>query len=102
MELKAANKRELEDAEAKLASARMDEICIEEVLDFCERILCNVPMLWRDLHARFTAETAEGSLSRRTRLRRPIRLWNRHNLYVFQSLKRRFRGEKRFGSANGN
>jgi hypothetical protein len=26
----------------------MDEICIEEVLDFCERILCNVSLLWKD------------------------------------------------------
>jgi hypothetical protein len=47
LELEQANKSELEEAESKLATARMDEICIEEVLDFCERLLCDVPMLWR-------------------------------------------------------
>jgi hypothetical protein len=26
----------------------MDEIKIEEVLEFCERVLCNVPMLWKE------------------------------------------------------
>jgi site-specific DNA recombinase len=48
MELREANKAELQDEESKLESARMDEIRIEEVLDFCERLLCDVPMIWRD------------------------------------------------------
>jgi hypothetical protein len=26
----------------------MDEIKIDEVLEFCERVLCNVPMLWNE------------------------------------------------------
>jgi hypothetical protein len=46
LELEQANKIELQEAESKLATARMDEICIEEVLDFCERLLTDVPMLW--------------------------------------------------------
>lgn len=25
----------------------MDEIKIDEVLEFCERVACNVPMLWK-------------------------------------------------------
>jgi hypothetical protein len=35
-------------AECKLDSARIDEIKIVEVLEFGERVLCNVPMLWRE------------------------------------------------------
>jgi hypothetical protein len=26
----------------------MDEIKVDEVLEFCERVLCNVPMLWKE------------------------------------------------------
>jgi hypothetical protein len=26
----------------------MDEIKIDEVLEFCEPVLCNVPMLWKE------------------------------------------------------
>lgn len=26
----------------------MDEIKIDEVLDFCEQVLCNVPRLWKE------------------------------------------------------
>jgi hypothetical protein len=26
----------------------MDEIKIDEVLEFCERVLCNVPLLWKE------------------------------------------------------
>jgi hypothetical protein len=36
------------DAECKLDSARIDEIKIDEVLEFCERVLCNVPLLWKE------------------------------------------------------
>lgn len=31
----------------RISAARMDEIKIDEVLEFCERMLCNVPMLWK-------------------------------------------------------
>jgi hypothetical protein len=41
-------KAETTEAECKLDSARMDEIKIDEVLEFCERVLCNVPMLWKE------------------------------------------------------
>jgi hypothetical protein len=36
------------EAECRLDSARMDEIKIDEVLEFRERILCNVPMLGKE------------------------------------------------------
>ena len=39
---------ETTEAECKLDSARMDEIQIDEVLEFCERVLSNVPMLWKE------------------------------------------------------
>jgi site-specific DNA recombinase len=48
MELKAALDAETTEAECKLDSARMDEIKVDEVLEFCERVLCNVPMLWKE------------------------------------------------------
>jgi hypothetical protein len=48
VEVKAALDAETTEAECKLSSARMDEIEIDEVLQFCERVLGNVPMLWRD------------------------------------------------------
>jgi hypothetical protein len=48
LELKAALDAETMEVECKLDSARMDEIKIDEVLEFCERVLCNVPMLWKE------------------------------------------------------
>ena len=47
MELKAELDAEATEAAYKLDSARMDEIKIDEVPEFCERVLCNVPMLWK-------------------------------------------------------
>lgn len=38
----------LDPTECKLDFARMDEIKIDEVLEFCEQVLRNVPMLWRE------------------------------------------------------
>jgi hypothetical protein len=46
--LKAALEAETTEAECKLDSARMNEIKVDEVLEFCERVLCNVPMLWSE------------------------------------------------------
>jgi hypothetical protein len=48
MELKAALDAETIEAECKLDSARRDEIKVDEVLEFCERMLCNVPMFWSE------------------------------------------------------
>jgi site-specific DNA recombinase len=48
LELKAELDAETMEAECKHDSARMDEIKVDEVLEFCERVLCNVPMLWRE------------------------------------------------------
>jgi hypothetical protein len=39
MELKVALDAETTEAERKLDSARMDEIKVDEVLEFCERVL---------------------------------------------------------------
>jgi hypothetical protein len=47
-ELKAALEEESMQAELELSSARLDEIKVDEVLEFCERLLCNVPMMWKD------------------------------------------------------
>jgi hypothetical protein len=49
VEVKAALDAETAEAECKLSSARMDEIEIDEVLQFCERVLGNVPMPWKGL-----------------------------------------------------
>jgi hypothetical protein len=48
VELKAALDAETAEAECKLDSARMDEIKVDEVLEFGERVLCNVPLLWKE------------------------------------------------------
>jgi site-specific DNA recombinase len=48
LELKAELDAETMKAEFKIDSARMDEIKVDEVLEFCERVLCNVPMLWKE------------------------------------------------------
>jgi hypothetical protein len=42
--------------------ARMDEIKIDEVLEFCERVLCNVPMLWKECSLDQPTEIAASSL----------------------------------------
>jgi hypothetical protein len=42
----------------------MDEIKIDEVLEFYKRVLGNVPMPWKGLQPRSTAEIAASPLSR--------------------------------------
>jgi hypothetical protein len=48
MELKAALDAETTEADCKLDSARIDEVKIDELLEFCEQVLCNVPTLWNE------------------------------------------------------
>jgi hypothetical protein len=52
------------EAECRLESARIDEIKIDEVLDFYERVLCNVPMLWKECNLDQPTEIAASPLSK--------------------------------------
>jgi hypothetical protein len=88
-------------SECKLSSARMNEIKIDEVLQFCERMLCNVPTLWKGC-----------SFDQQQRLQQVLFPWKFHmiknslpntrSLLTSQRLRRRTRGQSSFGSANGN
>ncbi len=102
MELKAALDAETTEAECKLDSARMDEIRVDEVLEFCERLLCNVPMLWK-----------ECSIDQQQRLQQVLFpqgvFYDQKTGYrtqttciFFRLLEDNSEGQNSFGSANGN
>jgi hypothetical protein len=102
LELKAELDAETMGAECKHDSARMDEIKVDEVLEFCERVLCNVPMLWR-----------ECSLGQQQRLQQVLFpqgvLYDQKTGYrtattclFFNMLDGNSKDKTHFGSANGN
>lgn len=101
VELKAALDAEMTEAVCKLDSARMDEIKVEEALEFCERVLCNVPMLWKGC-----------SLDQQQRLQQVLFpqgvLYDQKTGYgtqatcLFFSALEGSPARKWFGSANGN